>query len=124
MKYDVGIIGAGPGGIFAAYELAEKSKTCAEAKWASDGKARGTGNHIDRLTQLFARLTAEERDTLAQYALDAYMSGIHDTLCDLEWYIDCRDMKITVEGEELPTKEFEGIGNDFIGRRSGWEWPV
>ncbi len=103
-------------------ELVKKSKSCVDANWAINGEAKGTGVHITKLNELFAKLTIEERETLAQYALDAYTSGIYDTLCDLEWYIDCKDMKITVEGEDLPTTEFEGIGNDFIGRRNGWEW--
>ena len=93
-----------------------------DAKWAIEGEAKGTGEHITRLNALFAKLTQEERETLAQFASDAYMSGIYDTLCDLEWYIDCKDMKITVGGEELPMTKFEGTGNDFIGRRDGWEW--
>lgn len=104
-------------------ELVKKSRTCVNAKWAINGEAKGIGEHIVRLNELFAKLTPEERETLAQYALDAYNSGIYDTLCDLEWYIDCRDMKIIVEGEELPTTKFEGLGNDFIGRRDDWKWP-
>ncbi|MBR1568374.1 MAG: hypothetical protein IJ648_05365 [Lachnospiraceae bacterium] len=103
-------------------ELVKKSRNCIYADWAINGRAKGTGEHIAKLNELFAKLTPNDRETLAQYALDAYMSGIYDTLCQLEWYIDCKDMKITVEGEELPTKKFEGLGNDFIGRRDDWEW--
>lgn len=103
-------------------ELVNKSKSCVNANWAIDGEAKGVGEHISELNKLFLKMTPEEREIIAQYALDAYMSGIYDTLCDLEWYIDCKDMKITVEGEELPTTKFEGLGNDFIGRREGWEW--
>ncbi len=104
-------------------ELVKKSRSCVNANWAINGEAKGIGEDITKLNELFARLTPEERETLAQYALDAYMSGIYDTLCEFEWYIDCKDMKITVEGEELPTTKFEGLGNDFIGRRDDWEWP-
>ncbi len=103
-------------------ELVKKSKSCVNANWAINGEAKGTGEHITKLNELFAKLTPEERETLAQYALDTYMSGIYDTLCELEWYIDCKDMIITVEGEELPTTKFEGLGNDFIGRCDDWEW--
>lgn len=52
-----------------------------------------------------------DKGTLARYDSDSYMSEINDTLYELEWYIDCKDMKITVEGEKLPTQKFEGIGN-------------
>lgn len=102
--------------------LAERSKSCTESKWAENGEAKGSGENIVRLNELFSKLTQDERKVLANFAADAYMSGIYDTLCELEWYIDCKDMKITVEGEELPTTEFEGLGNDFIGRREGWDW--
>ena len=103
-------------------ELVNKSQSCVDANWAVNGEAKGTGEHITKLNELFAKLSAEQRKTLAQYALDAYKSGMYDTLCELEWYIDCKEMKITVEGEELPTTKFEGLGNDFIGRSDGWQW--
>ena len=103
--------------------LVDISKNCVDAKWAIDGKAKGDDEHIAKLNKLFAKLSAEDREVLAEYASNAYMSGIYDALCEIEWYIDCRDMKITVEGEELPATKFEGLGNDFIGRRDAWEWP-
>lgn len=103
-------------------ELVRKSKSCVSANWVINGEAKGIGEHIAKLNELFAKLTTEEREILAQFVLDAYSAGIYDTLCDLEWYIDCKNMKITVEGEELPTTRFEGLGNDFIGRCDDWEW--
>jgi hypothetical protein len=103
--------------------LVEKSKNCVGASWARKGKAVGTDELITKLNALFEKLSEEERETIAQFVADEYMSGIYDTLTELEWYVDCRDMKISVEDEELPTQKYEGIGNDFIGRRSGdWEW--
>ena len=40
---------------------------------------------------------------IANFAVDTYMGGIYDVLCELEWHIDCRNMIITVDGEKLPT---------------------
>lgn len=102
--------------------LVDKSKSCVAANWALNGEAKGVSEHISKLNEVFSKLTIEERETLAKYVLDAYSDGIYDTLCELEWYIDCKEMKISVEGEELPTTKFEGLGNDFIGRCEGWEW--
>lgn len=34
-----------------------------------------------------------------------------------------KNMEIIVEGEKLPLDKYEGIPNDYIGRRSDWEWP-
>lgn len=102
--------------------LVEKSRNCVSANWARKGEAKGNSEEIANLNSLFAKLTDEEREIIAKFAVDTYMSGIYDVLCELEWYIDCRDMIITVDGEKLPTTEFEGLGNDFIGRREGWKW--
>lgn len=102
--------------------LVSRSKSCADSDQVLNGEAKGISEHICKLNKLFSKLTGEEREILASFVLDAYSSGIYDTLCELEWYIDCKEMKISVEGEELPTTRFEGLGNDFIGRREGWEW--
>lgn len=31
-------------------------------------------------------------------------------------------MDITINGEKLPLDKYEGIPNDYIGRRADWEW--
>lgn len=86
--------------------LVDKSRNCVSAGWARNGKANGCSEETEKLNSIFAKLTEEERDTIAKYAVETYMEGIYDTLCELEWYIDCREMIITVEGEKLPTTEF------------------
>lgn len=106
-------------------ELAEMSQECAGQQWALKGRAVGTDEYVQRLNELFPKLTDDERKTLAEFALNEYMSGMFDTLAHLEWYIDCEDMKITVGGEELPTQKYNGLSGDFIGRRDEddkWEW--
>lgn len=60
---------------------------------------------------------------LAAFVAEEYVSGIFDVLDLLEWYINCRDMKISVDGEILPTGKFDGMQNDFISRRGGWKFP-
>ena len=102
--------------------LVEKSRNCVSANWATKGEAKGNSEEAAKLNSLFGKLTDEEREIIAKFAVDTYMSGIYDVLCELEWYIDCKDMKIIVDGEELPTTKFEGLGNDFIGRCEDWEW--
>lgn len=104
-------------------ELVKKSKSCAAQRWVLNGAAKGTGEKIEKYNALLSRLSEIDKTVLAEYVLDAYFDGIYDTLAELEWYIDCRDMKISVEGELLPTTKYEGLGNDFIGRASGdWDW--
>ena len=102
--------------------IVEMSRNCVAAEWARKIDAKGIED-APKLNALFSKLTDEERELLARFATDAYMDGMYDLLCDIEWYVDCRDMKITVEGVALPVTKYEGIGNDFIGRRDGWKWP-
>ena len=103
-------------------KLVDKSKNCVSADWAISGKVKGNSKDTEKLNAIFSKLSKYERKVLAQYLLETYADGIYDALCEIEWYIDCKDMKITVEGEELPITAFEGLGNDFIGRRNDWEW--
>ena len=103
--------------------LVQMSRKSVGEQWALKGEAKGTDEHIAKLNKLFAKLNDDERKTLAEFAADEYMSGIYDTLCELEWYADCKDMTISIDGEQLPLQKYEGMGNDFIGRRSGdWDW--
>lgn len=102
-------------------ELAEKSKSCVYANNIKKGTVPGVDT--EKINAVLNRLTEEERNTLAKFVTETYSSGIFDVLDLLEWYACCKDMKISIEGEVLPTDKFEGIQNDFIGRREGWEWP-
>lgn len=40
----------------------------------------------------------------------------------LEWLRECKNMEIRIEDTALAMDEFEGIQNDYIGRRQGWQW--
>lgn len=98
-------------------EFVEMSQSCVDANRVRNGDVAWDKNSV------LARLTQNDRDILADYILRAYSSAIFDVLDLLEWYACCRDMKIIIDGETLPTDKFEGIQNDFIGRCDGWEWP-
>lgn len=100
--------------------FAEKSKKCAAREWVLNGEAKGSG---EKYNAFLKKLSAEDRKTLAEFVERSYFDGIYAALTELEWYIDCRDMKISVEDEELPVQQYEGLGNDFVGRASGeWNW--
>ena len=43
-------------------ELVKKSRSCVDANWAINGEAKGTGEHITKLNELFAKLTPKERE--------------------------------------------------------------
>lgn len=99
-------------------EFAEMSE-----KSVYDETVRENNVGFDRgMNSVIKKLSPEDRNTLADYINKAYSARIFDVLCLLEWYICCRDMKITIDGELLPTDRFEGMQNDFIGRCDGWQW--
>lgn len=41
---------------------------------------------------------------------------------NLEWLRECREMEMKIDNEVLPMGKFEGIQNDYVGRKSGWQW--
>ena len=102
-------------------ELAEKSKSCVDANNIKKGIVPGIDT--EEINAVLKKLTEEERNVLAKFVTETYSSGIFDVLDLMEWYACCKDMKITIDGEVLPTDKFEGFQNDYIGRREDWEWP-
>lgn len=103
-------------------ELAKMSKNCADARAVKKGKVPGIDADKMGINELLSKLDERERDILAKFIEETYQSGIYDTLEHLEWLRCCKNMIITIEGETLPLEKYEGISNDYIGRRSGWEW--
>ena len=97
-------------------EFVEMSRSCVDAN-----RIRSREKDSE-MKNILLKLSPEDRDILADYILRAYSDGIFDVLDLLEWYACCRNMKITIDGETLPTDKFEGIQNDFIGRCDGWKW--
>ena len=104
-------------------ELANMSKDCADARGVKKGKLPGTDAEQMGMNDILKKLNDTERDILAELIIDVYHSGIYDTLEKQEWLRCCKNMELTVEGEKLPLDKYEGIPNDYIGRRSDWEWP-
>lgn len=102
-------------------EFVEMSRSCVSSESVRNGNVAWdrTNNGIN---SLLPKLTQNDRNILADYILKSYFDGIFDVLDLLEWYACCRNMKITIDGETLPTDKFEGIQNDFIGRCDDWEW--
>lgn len=101
--------------------LVKLSRSCIGANCVMQGEVRGSDSESG-INDVLAKLSEKEREHLAEYVLSTYSAGIYDTLEQLEWLRECKDMIITVQGEVLPIDKFEGIPCDYIGRRSNWEW--
>ena len=104
-------------------ELVKMSRNCADANAVKKGRVPGIDAEKSGINDILSKLSDQERDVLAGFVVEAYHSGIYDTLEQLEWYRCCKEMKISVEGEELPLGKYEGIPCDYVGRRQGWVWP-
>lgn len=100
-------------------ELAEMSGKSVRAKSVREGNVE----FEKEINGVIKKLSPADRNILADYINKAYSDGIFDVVGLLEWYACCRDIKITIDGETLPTDKFEGMQNDFIGRCDGWEFP-
>lgn len=101
-------------------ELVKMSRECVDANNVKKGNV--PANDSENINAVLEKLSDKDREVLAEFILGAYSSAIFDVLDLLEWYASCKDMKISIECETLPTDKFEGMQNDFIGRRDGWEW--
>lgn len=74
--------------------------------------------------KLVPSLTQDQRIWLSELLMQERSSAIHDTLSVLSWWIECRDVALTVNGHALPA-DLSGMGmqGDYIGRVDGWTWP-
>lgn len=74
--------------------------------------------------EFIASLTSEQRKTLSHMLHEERDSTIHDVLTLLSWWVDCRNLGFTIDGNTMPV-DLSGMGlhGDYVGRREGWEWP-
>ena len=101
-------------------ELVKISRECADANNVKKGSMPYADS--EEINAVLQKLSDKDREVLSKFILGAYSSAIFDVLDLLEWYASCKDMKISIEGETLLIDKFEGMQNDFIGRRDGWDW--
>jgi hypothetical protein len=73
--------------------------------------------------EFIATLTDEQKRLLSQMLLDERHSAIHDVLACLTWWIECKNVGFTLNGNPMPV-DISGMGlhGDYVGRIDGWEW--
>jgi hypothetical protein len=84
----------------------------------------------DKFNPFVASLSLKQRKLLAEMLQDERDGGIHDVLAALTWWIECREVGLTVGGKQVfPPGEapigISGVGmhGDYTARRDGWTWP-
>lgn len=74
--------------------------------------------------QFVARLNSQDRATLAAILTNERQSAIHDVLATLSWWIDCREVALTYQGDPMPVDvSGQGMHGDYVGRLTDWPWP-
>lgn len=69
-------------------------------------------------------LTAEQRMVLADMLHHERRSAIFDVLSRLTWWLCCRKVGLTFQGQPMPFElSGDGLHGDYVGRCEGWEWP-
>lgn len=76
------------------------------------------------LNDFVASLNQAQRAQLSQMLLAERTAAIHDALAALTWWVECREVALTVGGVPLPVDESGmGLHGDFMGRCDNWAWP-
>jgi hypothetical protein len=87
------------------------------------GKFSNAPDHHD-FNEFISSLSIKQRHQIALMLQIERDNTIHDVLANLSWWITCRNVSLTVDGNTMPV-ELSGMGlhGDFVGRRDGWDWP-
>src|SRR6267378_6303628 len=79
---------------------------------------------LQQTNELVRSLTSEQRALLAQMLNHERQGAVHDVLAALTWWIDCRSVGLTYEGQPMPVQlSGEGLHGDYVGRLDGRKWP-
>src|SRR5438034_6956727 len=72
---------------------------------------------LQQTNELVRSLTPRQRAVLVEMLTHERESAIHDALACLTWWIDCRNVGLTYQGERMPVQlSGEGLHGDYIGR--------
>ena len=94
------------------------------AKRAVENNSFPAESEQSAYNKLISSFSEEQRALLSEILLQERNNAIHDVLAVLSWWIDCRGVGLTVDGQPL-TVDLSGMGlhGDYVGRINGWEWP-
>ncbi len=79
----------------------------------------------EQINALLSRLTPDEKEIVARIAREAREGGIHDSLVFLQEQMDLSNLRLVMDGAELPVSPFgTGIFWDWVARSDGAPWPA
>ena len=78
----------------------------------------------EEVNQLLAKLSAREKQVIAQLVQDGANGAIHDALVYLQEETDLAELKISKDGVNIAVEPYgTTMYYDFVCRREGDEWP-
>lgn len=100
-----------------------KLRPCVKSVWAKeDGWPKLPQN--EPINQLLDELTPGQKSVLSEMLQQARDGGIHDTLAYLNERTIIDDLRIFVQGSELPVEPFDTeLHYDWVSRTECDEWP-
>lgn len=81
------------------------------------------GPQEERRVVLFAALSDEQREIVADLLEDERQGAAHDSAALFEWLTTSQDLRITWHGQVLPDSPFGSYHYDLVCRLSGDRWP-
>ena len=80
-------------------------------------------NDLVRQNKIIKSLSDEDREIVSEMLQGARNGGIFDVLVYLQEEMDLNDLRITIDGIELPIGPFWDLFHDWQYRCSGKNWP-
>lgn len=78
----------------------------------------------EQINTFLSGLTPDEKEVVARIAREARVDGIHDTLVFLQEHMDLNNLRLVMDGVELPVSPFDTeIFWDWVARADGAPWP-
>jgi hypothetical protein len=79
----------------------------------------------EQINALLSKLTPAEKEVIARIARAARDDGIHDTLVFLQEQMDLKNLRLVMDGVELPVSPYDtDIFWDWVARADGAPWPA
>ena len=106
-------------------QLVNETRTnSAYSKRASENQPFPVESEQFEFNELLISLTTEQRVLLSKVLLQERNSSIHDVLAVLSWWVECRSVGLSLNGQLMPVG-LSGMGmhGDYVGRVDNWAWP-
>jgi hypothetical protein len=105
-------------------ELVDETRRSGSSESVSDQGLFSNAPSHSEFNDFIGSLSRQQRDVLSRMLQEERDGTIHDVLAMLAWWIDCKGVGFTFEGEPMPL-DLSGMGlhGDYVGRRDGWDWP-